>query len=261
MNVDLKNMKTKQILAGTILSIVLTTNTFAQIGTNDTQMPPPPKKPGMMGEYKQERTEDRKDFREERKEDMKAVKENMLEAKESFKEAVKEKRAYMLASTTATGTKPTPWKDLNKDMKEIKKEYMGDRKDDRQDFRQERRDDRKELGIFKPKPLDDNQKIVIAGKLGITVEALAAQLASGTKLKELVKDKITPEEMKQILPPKVATFTRAIIEKGFFNNFRSRIFGERKEMVKEGTNEFGEVVVDVSEDESPKPFWKKFFNF
>ncbi len=223
----------KTITTLALSSLLLTSATFAQEANQPGQ--PPQGRPGM-----------RQEFRQERREDIKEIRGEVIESKKEFREGVKDLRAWKQASTTATGTRPTPFKDLRQDMRDARKDFMQDRRED--------------MGRG-PKPLNATATAAIAAKLGITAEALQAQLASGTKLKELVKDKITPEEMKNIMPPRVATFTRAIQENGFFGNIRSKIFGAKKEIVEEKMNEFGEVEENVRPDDTPRPFWQKFFGF
>jgi hypothetical protein len=217
----MKISKTITIL--TIGSLMVSTSVFAQ---NEGR-------PGM-----------RQEFREERREDIKEIRGEMMDEKKDFRADMKERKQYMMGSTTGMAT-PTPWKNLKGDMKDIKKDFMEDRREDRQAF----------------KPLNATATAAIATKLGITAEALKAQLASGTKLKELIKDRISPEEMKNILPPRVATFTRAVQENGFFNNVRAKIFGQRREVIEQKMNEFGEVEENVSPDTTNRPFWKRFFGF
>lgn len=210
-------------------------------------------RPGMMQERMEDRRENRQEFREERREDIKEMRGEIMETKKEFRQGMQDLKDWRQSSTTATGTRPTPFKDLKNNLKEERKEYMNDRREDRREYREE-------MGV-RPRPLNATATAAIAAKLGITTDALQAQLASGTKLKELVKDKISPEEMKNILPPKVATFTRAIEEKGFFNNFRAKIFGTRQEVVIETENEFGEVTETPTGEQAPRPFWKRFFGF
>jgi cytochrome c556 len=200
---------------------------------------------GMMGE--------RKEFREERRADIEEMKGEMKKVGEQFREEMKARKEYMMGSTTGTAT-PTPWKNLRENMKDVRKDFRDDRKEDRKEWRDEH-------GMPAPRPLNATATAAIAAKLGITAESLQAQLASGTKLKELVKDKISPEEMKQILPPKVATFTRAMEGRGFFANIRSTIFGARKEIIEQKMDEFGEVTMTPTGEQPAVPFWKKFFGF
>ncbi len=146
-----------------------------------------------------------------------------------------------------------------------------DRKQERQEMREEWRNRKEDMkgemrnnfkNDFKGPTLNATQTATIANKLGITIETLNAKLASGTKLKEIIKDKIKPGEMKIILPPQTASFTRAVEEKGFINKFRASIFGERKEVGERSVNEFGEVTISTSTISVPNtPFWKKFFSF
>lgn len=206
-----------------------------QPGQGGPGMPPPG---GPRGEI-------RKEIRQEFRGDMK-------EARGEFREGMKERREWnaAYASGTATGTKPTPWKNLREDMKEARKDFKEGMKDMRDEMR------------GKMPMLNATATAAIAGKLGITVDALNAQLASGTKLKEIIKDKIKPEEMKQILPPRMATFTKRMEEGGFFNRIRASIFGENKPVFQETINEYGEVTISTTTISVPAtPFWKRIFGF
>lgn len=213
-----------------------------QPGQGGPGMPPPG---GPRGEFRKEVRENRQEIRQEFREDRK-------EAVGEFKEGMKERRMWNAqnASGTATGTKPTPWKNLREDMKDARKDFKEGMKDMRDEMRN------------KMPPLNATATAAIASKLGITVDALNAQLASGTKLKEIIKDKIKPEEMKQILPPRMATFTKRMEEGGFFNRIRAGIFGEKKEVFQETINEFGEVTISTTTISVPAtPFWKRIFGF
>jgi len=234
----------KTITTLALTTLVATSVTFAQDGGQPGQggpgMPPPG---GPRGEFRKEVREERKEIRQEFREDRK-------EAVGEFKEGMKERRMWNAAnaSGTATGTRPTPFKDLREDMKEVRKEVREGMKDIR--------------GMMPPRmaTMTATQTAAIAGKLGITVEALNAQLASGTKLKEIIKDKIKPEDMKNILPPRVASMTRAVQEQGFFNNIRARIFGTRQEVVEQVQNEYGEIE-EVTKPLPPQNFFRRLFNW
>ncbi len=222
-----------------------------QPGQGGPGMPPPG---GPRGEFRKEVREERKEIRQEFREDRK-------EAVGEFKEGMKERRMWNAqnASGTATGTKPTPWKNLREDMKDAREGAREDFKDMREDMKGKFKDMR---GMMPPRmaTMTATQTAAIAGKLGITVEALNAQLASGTKLKEIIKDKIKPEDMKNILPPRVASVTRAIQENGFFNNFRARLFGTRQEVVEQVQNEYGEIE-EVAKPIRGTGFFQRLFNW
>jgi hypothetical protein len=219
-------------------------------------MPPPP--PGVR--------ENRQEYREERQGRRGEFREDMKEARGEFREGMKERREWMMsgntdplgqnASGTASGTMPTPWKNMREDMKDARKDF----KEGMKDMRDKMKDEMKSMMPPRMASLTATQTAAIAGKLGITVDALNAQLASGTKLKEIIKDKIRPEDMKAILPPRVASMTKAIQEQGFFNNFRSRLFGPREVEIHQSQNEFGEI------EETEKPvqsnnFFRRLFNW
>jgi hypothetical protein len=233
----------KTITTSFLATTLVATSVFAQ-DDRGPGMPPPGER---RGEWGQEIRGMRQEFREDRK-----------EAVGEFKEGMKERRMWnaLNASGTATGTKPTPWKNLREDMKDV-------REGAREDFREMRdkiKDEMKRMLPPRMASLTATQTAAIAGKLGITVDVLNAQLASGTKLKEIIKDKIKPEDMKQILPPRVASVTRAIQEQGFFNNFRSRLFGPREVEIHQSQNEFGEIE-EVEKPIQGNGFFRRLFNW
>ncbi len=230
---------TKTITTLAMISMVATGIAFAQEANQLAPMPPEGHdRPKMMRE-----------FHDAKVENIKGTKERMGQARDQFREEMRAKRDFINGSTTPGTATPTPWKSFRENVKDIKN-----------DFHNEMRDDKKEFGI-KPKALNATATAAIATKLGITAESLQAQLASGTKLKEIIKDKITPEEMKQILPPRVATFTKVTEEKGFFGNLRSRIFGPKEELVERKIDEYGQITEATSTEKMPAPFWKRFFGF
>jgi hypothetical protein len=67
-------------------------------------------------------------------------------------------------------------------------------------------------------------------------------------------------EMKAILPPRVASMTKAIQEQGFFNNFRSRLFGPREVEVQQSQNEYGEIEEQFRPIQSNN-FLRRLFNW
>ncbi len=202
---------------------------------------PPPNRPGFFEKM-------REDFRGERKEEMKEMRGEMKEARGEWKEGMKEKRDFMNSTSTGSMATPTPWKNLREDMKDARDGFKDRMRDVRKDFMEDFKEKVQKL----PAPAIE----AIALRLGISTTTLEAQLASGTKLKEIIKDKIKPEDMKQILPPKFATMTKAVEERGFFGDLRSRIFGKREIMLKIETNEYGEVV--SSSTQGPLPGSTRF---
>lgn len=228
----------KTITTLAMTSLIAISITYAH--AEDTGRPPAG---GPRGEFRKEIREERKEIREE-------FRENRKEAVGEFREGMKERREWNMASGTATGTKPTPWKNLKEDMKDMRKDFRDDMRNLRDDMR------------AKMPPMSATATAAIATKLGISVDVLNAQLASGTKLKEIIKDKITPEQMREILPPRMATFTKRMEEGGFFNRLRNSILGEDKQIMQQTVNEFGEVTISTSTISVPAtPFWKRFFNF
>jgi gas vesicle protein len=244
----------KSITTGVLATTLVATSVFAQ-DNRGPGMPPPGER---RGEWGQEVRGMRQEYREGRQEMRGEFREDMKEARGEFKEGMKERREWMMqnASGTASGTMPTPWKNMREDMKDARKEF----KEGMKDLRDKMKDEMREMMPPRMASLTATQTAAIAGKLGITVDALNAQLASGTKLKEIIKDKIKPEDMKAILPPRVASMTKAIQEQGFFNNFRSRLFGPREVEVQQSQNEYGEIEEQFRPIQSNN-FLRRLFNW
>lgn len=232
-------MKTKKILTTlAVTSLVATGASFAQDANQPGQMPQQGQtRPGMMREFRQEKHENIRDS-----------KERMMQARDQFRNEMEERKEFMHGSTTPGMATPTPWKNFRENVKDIKNDFRDEMRDDRQEFKMQR-------------PLNATATAAIALRLGITPENLQAQLASGTKLKEIIKNKIPPEEMKQILPPRVATFTKRIEDDGFFANIRSKLFGPRQEVMERKVDEYGQVTEATSTEKVVMPFWKRFFGF
>jgi gas vesicle protein len=251
-------MKTKILKSVALATLVTTSFAFAQNAPlggpqGDNRLPPPPPP---QGNGERPGGEDReggrgffgKFFNQEKNE----FREDMKEARGEFRDDMKEKRDFMMSSSTPGTATPTPWKNFRDNVKDARKDFKDDMKEMRDEFRER---------MPRPPQMSATATAQIAAKLGITTEVLTAQLASGTKLKELIKDKITREEMKQILPPMRATFTKMVEERGFFNNLRSRIFGAKQEVVERTTDEFGETTENPTGEQPPRPFWQRFFGF
>lgn len=231
-------MKTKNKYAVLALAtLVATSVALAQDNGGQGSMPPqggmPPPREGRPGMMGQIRQE----FREDRG-----------EARTQFKEDMKARRDWMHGSTTPGMATPTPWKNYRENMKDIREDFRG-----------------------KMASLTEAQVASITAKLGITPAELKAQLASGTPLRQIIGNKISPEDMGKILPPPpmrmgsgtMATDTRMMFRerpRGFFNSIRASIFGENPE----GMGDNGEFNQGPNEGE-PKPgignFFKRLFNF
>lgn len=240
-------MINKKILSAlAISSLVATSFAFAQAGVEanaqvNVQAGAEGRGPGLFQRMMGERREIRQEYRDDRK-----------EARADFRDDMRERREWNKANATgtATGTKPTPWKNMREDMK-----------DARADFRNGMKEMRDEM-MHKMPMLNATATAAIAARLGISIDALNSQLASGTKLKEIIKDKITPEEMRNILPPRIATFTKQLEDRGFFNRIKSNLFGGKREVLEQRINEFGEVTISSTTiSVSATPFWKRIFGF
>jgi hypothetical protein len=210
----------------------------------------------MMGEM-------RRDFGDDRREAINEYKNKREEIRKDFREEMSARREYMMGSGTPGIATPTPWRNLKEGMRDARKDLKEDMKDAKGEMKermQNMRDDMKSMMRPRMATLTATQTAAIAAKLGISLETLNAQLASGTKLKEIIQDKIKPEEMKLIIPPRVSSITKAIEERGFFNNFRSRLLGPRQEVVEQTTNEYGEVIEQTKPVPAPGLF-RRFFNW
>jgi hypothetical protein len=227
--------------------------TMAQEGTGGIMQKPNPNNPDSIPapvrNFLQERRDDIREFREGRREDVKVLMEKGKEMRDEFK--------AMKASGTVSSTTRKEMRDEARDMK---KEFMNERHEDKSNFMDDRKGDRKE---FMDEMKDKMPKIMgfiknatataaIAARLGMSTTTLQAQLASGTKLKDIIKDKVTKEELRSFFPPKVkeriATDTSLL----------SKIFGQRKDMVTETIDENGEVKEEVKRGGG---FFRRFFNF
>jgi hypothetical protein len=245
--------KSKMISFLTLATLATASLAFAQTGAavetevrveaNTTMPAPPPRPPGIIqrviGNLEEDRKEIRKEFRE-----------GMMDAKADLKQGMMDRRVYMTASGTASGTRPTPVRDFRETVKDLR----GDMRDERADMR---------MDMLK---LNATATAAIAAKLGITTEALQAKLASGTTIRELVKGVLTEEEMKALFP-RMATPTerKGFLDKpqGFFNSIRARLFGTGKRETND-TNASVEANVEVEAETSDRPirnFFRRFFNF
>jgi uncharacterized protein YbjQ (UPF0145 family) len=162
-------------------------------------------------------------FGGERKEIREEYRDGRNEAVSELKMGMQEKRDWRNGSTTPGMATPTPWKD-----------FRGDMRDMRQDMR------------AKMASITDAQMVTISAKLGITVDALKAQIASGTPLRQIIGDKISREDMMKIMPMMgmmasgTASGTMMMhdrndrdydqkTQKGFFNSIREKLFGPRND--------------------------------
>ena len=241
-----------------LASLLSTSMAFAQTGAvvetevqmeaNTTMPAPPPRPPGIIqrviGNVNEERKEIRQEFRE-----------GMMDAKADLKQGMMDRRAYMMASGTASGTRPTPMKDFRESVKDLREEVRDGRADLRKDMMMR---------------INATATAAIAAKLGITSEALQAKLASGTPLRELVKGVLTEEEMRAILPPMSSSSERGerkgLLDKpqGFFNSIRARLFGTGNSNNPASAETNVEANVEVQAETTDRPirnFFRRFFNF
>lgn len=257
-------MKTKNILSVlAITTLVASTAVFAQdanvsaqanvnMGGQGRGQPPqgmnrPPHGEGgffqnMFGGMRGERKEVRQEFRDEKH-----------ELQQNFRDDMNERREWMMGSTTPGMATPTPWKNYKEGMGKMREDMRG-----------------------KMASLTEAQMASITAKLGITVDQLKAQLASGTPLRQIIGDKIPREDMMKIMPMPMmgsttmmgtgtfATNTRPFMRgdrpgQGFFNSIRQSLFGQdnREE------NNYGEVNGNAEINANPGigNFFRRLFGF
>jgi hypothetical protein len=177
-------------------SILLAT-TFIVAGTLSAQAEATDDRGGLWKRLFGERREERKEFREERKDDRQEFRQDVKGAREDLKQGIKERRDFM-ASTTATGTVPTPWKDFRKEIKEVKKDFIKDRKEDIKNFKEEKREDiRKFIGAGFLQ--NATATAMLAQKLGTTTAALQQMAVSGT-LHTFMKTKVGSDDINKFIP-------------------------------------------------------------
>lgn len=134
--------------------------------------------------------------------------------RQDFREEMHDKMDWRNGSGTPGSATPTPWKDLRGNMQNLRADMQG-------------------MMASITANLTDAQKTAIAAKLGITVSALQAEIASGTPLREIIGNKISREDMMQIIQPMMASGTMQSEmhmmtqprPRGFLNSLLGKIFG------------------------------------
>jgi hypothetical protein len=151
-----------------------------------------------------ERQQERQNFADDRKEDSKDFRNDMNDARENLRKGIQERRDFM-ASTTASGTTPTPWKDFRNEVKDAKKDFIQERKGDMKNFKEDRKEDMKKFvgaGFLQNATATAN----LATKLGTTTAALQQMAASGT-LQAFINNKLPKVEADKIMRPIFGTST------------------------------------------------------
>lgn len=242
-------------------TLVATSMTMAQDASVSGGPGRPPMNDGIVGQirniFNRERQETREEFRDSRGEARGQLKDDMMQRKEWMQNG----------SSTGMAT-PTPWKNYKENMKEARGEMKEEIKDIRGNV------------MMKMASVTDAQITTISSKLGISADVLKAQLASGTPLRQIIGNKISPEEMMLIMPKvmmgsgTMATGTRPSMwnenredrqerrearreenPRGFFNAIRARLMGTSTD-VGVDTNLQAEV-----NNSGIRNFFKKLFNF
>jgi hypothetical protein len=233
-------------------------NVNANVNSGGPGMPPPgnrPPRPGFMnqifGSFREERKDLRQDFQDDK-----------ADARGEFRDDMKARMEWRMGSTTGSTTMatPTPWKNYRENMK-----------DARQDFRDGMKNLKGDM-MGRMASLTEAQMASITAKLGITLEQLKLQLASGTPLREIIGDKISHEDMMKIMPPMMGTDTRSQFgdrrPQGFINSLRSLFFGGNRGEENgdgEGAQVEGNASVNASGNVNPGVgfgnFFRRLFNF
>ncbi len=150
--------------------------------------------------------------------------------------------------------------DMKNQIKGARKEFAKDRHEDRKDMRNKMKDHMKDLhsdNSLKSRLMATATIEALAAKLGVSTSSIFDRVASGTKLKEIIGDKISRDEVAKILHPivyeRVASSSESAMPK-----LLQKIFGVRKEMVTSSIDENGEVMEEVR---SNVGFFRKLFGF
>ncbi len=251
-------MKVKTLSLAAGVSMLLVSSSFAMPGGADGQHI----KSADLKAYGEERMQNVKDFRDERMQDVKDFRDDRRGDIKDLRGDVKEMRQEFRAtvsSTTSSSTRQEMRKDLKEDIKMRMEETKDERKDDIRKFKEDRKDDFK---MFKEEVRNNMVKNIpapalaaLALKLGVSTTSLQAQIASGSKLRQIIaSSSLTKEDLKGIFPPMIKERVASSSVPRFFD----RIFGEKKEQVTTTMNEQGEVVEEVV---SKSGFFRRFFGF
>ena len=217
-----------------------------------------PARPELRADMREEIKADILDFKKERQYGLEQMKAEVKSIREAAHDAIASGTA-ILGSTTRKET-------INQ-IKGARKEFAEDRREDAKEFKKEIRDDVKEMrdkireiapsSTLKARLVSTSTIGMLALKLGVSTSSIMDRVASGTKLKEIVGDKISKEDLALILPPVVYERVASSSDK-FVPRLLQRMFGEKRETVTESINEDGEVVQEVKSNVS---FLRRLFGF
>jgi hypothetical protein len=176
------------------------------------------------------------------------------ELRQEFRDDMQERHDWMMGSTTPGMATPTPWRNMRDNMKDMREDMRG-----------------------KMASLTDAQMASITAKLGITIDQLKAQLATGTPLRQIVGNKISREDMMNIMPPMMGTRTMATGSmpiwrdhsgddrpeppQGFFNSMRMRFFGGNDQDNNGNVDANANVNANANPNVGFGGFFRRLFNF
>ncbi len=164
-----------------------------------------------------------------------------------------------MRSATASGTgmvSTSSREDMKNQIKGVRKEFAKDRYEDRKNMIDKMKEMHSDNSL-KSRLMATATIEILAAKLGVSTSSLFNRVASGTKLKEIIGDKVSRDEMAKILHPivyeRVASSSEAAVPK-----LLQKIFGARKETVTSSIDEKGDVVEEVKSNAN---FFRKLFGF
>jgi hypothetical protein len=240
----------KIILSVGVLSLAVALSASAQYAT--------PTRPELRADMRDEVRSDVIDFKKERSLGIEQMRGEVKDIREAA-------RAAIASGTVPTGT--TTRKETINQIKGARKEFADDRREDVKELRGDIKDEVKDMRDKMHDMMPDNSLKTrlmatatieaLAAKLNVSTSSILDRVASGTKLKEIIGDKIDRSEIAKILHPIVYERAASSSDK-LVPRFLSKIFGERKEIVTDSIDENGEVVQEVK---SNVGFLRRLFNF
>ncbi len=240
----------KIVLSVGVLSSAVALSASAQYAT--------PTRPELRAELHQEVRVDIMDFKKERALNIETLRGEVKDMRDAMHTAIASGTVKVSTSTR---------NDIKNQIKEVRKEFIKERheeiKDLRKGIKEDIKDAREEMrGMIPDSSLKTRLMATatieaLALRLGVPTSTIFDRVASGTKLKEIIGDKISRDEMAKLLPPMVherlASSSESVVPK-----LLQKIFGARKETVISSIDENGEVVIEVKANVG---FFRKLFGF
>lgn len=241
----------KIVLSVGILSSLVAISASAQYAT--------PTRPELRAEVRSEVRSEVMDFKKERALGIEQMRGEVKDIREAAHTSI-------ASGTAPVGT--TTRKETINQIKGARKEFREDRREDVKELRKDIKEEVKEMrdNIKDLRPLDNSLKTrlmatatieALALRLNVSTSSLFDRVASGTKLKEIIGNKIDRSEIAKLLPPVVYERVASSSDK-LVPRFLSKIFGERKEVVTDSIDENGEVTTEVKLNVG---FLRRLFNF